>query len=172
MKKSRKVQVWSLSTLLSVVTSVICMGSMGAMGIAASAGAAATGRMAGMDGMGTAPSHIAITTQFLQSIGLGILTQIPDTILRPVFVLLLAVGIIGSYIAYRNHHHIGPLLVVVGASVLLYIGIYVSPSDGLYYFSLALLLIGSIWNILVRPTAIALVNKPTTSVTQINPLEE
>ena len=48
MEKSRKVKVWSLSTLLSAVTSVICMGSMGAMGIVASAGAAATGSMDGL----------------------------------------------------------------------------------------------------------------------------
>lgn len=158
METTRTARVWSLSTLLSAVTSIVCMGSMGAMGIAASAGAAATGSMAGMDGMGVTPtpSHVAITTQFLQSIGLGSLTQIPDTILRPVFIVLLAIGVVGSYVAYRNHRHIGPLLTVVSASILLYIGIYILPSDGLYYFSLALLLLGSVWNILTKAIAFSL----------------
>ncbi|MHB8629727.1 MAG: MerC family mercury resistance protein [Aggregatilineales bacterium] len=153
MAQPQKAHAWSLSTLLCAVTSVVCMGSMGAMGIAASVGAAATSSMAGMEGIGTTPppTHAAFTTQLLQSIGLGALTQIPDSVLRPIFVALLVVGIVGSYLTYHVHKHIGPLLLTMLASALLYIGIYVSASDLLYYVSLVLLLIGSGWNIRVRP---------------------
>jgi len=152
MEKPRKIQVWSLSTLLSAAMSLICMGSMGAMGIAASAGAAVAGSMAGMNGavVTSGPSHVALTTQFLQRIGMDALTHIPDTTLRPIFIVLLLVGVLGSYIAYRNHRSFAPMLIVVGASILLYTGIYVIPSDALYYLSLMLLLLGSAWNVLAR----------------------
>lgn len=154
MAQPQMARAWSLSTLLSALTSLVCMGSMGAMAVAASAGAAATGSMAGMRNMGTTPSHVAFTTQLLQSIGLGALTQIPDTILRPIFVILLAVGIVGSYMSYRIHRRVWPLLLVVLASVLLYIGIYAVPSDPLYYLSLVLLILGSIWNARAQPRSI------------------
>ncbi len=74
--------------------------------------------------------------------------------LRSVFVILLAVGIVGSYLTYRVHRRIWPLLLLVLASVLLYISIYVVPSDPLYYASLVLLVIGTIWNVRTHPSSI------------------
>ncbi len=135
----------SLSPLLAGATSVVCMGSMGAMA-AASAGAA----VGGMAGMGAAATgtvrHVAFTTALLQQVGLGALTSIPDAVLRPIFVVLLALGIGGAYLAYRLHRQGGPLLLTIGASILLYIGIYIVVADPLYYLGLLLLLAGTIWN--------------------------
>jgi len=138
-------RAWSLSPLLAGATSVVCMGSMGAVA-AASAGAAASG-MAGMGAAATgAVGHGAFTTALLQQVGLGALTSIPDAVLRPLFVVLLALGIGGTYLAYRTHRQRGPLLLTSGASILLYIGIYIVVADPLYYLGLGLLLAGIIWN--------------------------
>lgn len=152
MQQPRRGQAWSLSTVLSALTSLVCMGSMGAMGAAASVGAAATSSMAGMSTMATpAPSHIALTTQLFQSIGLGGLTQIPDDMLRPLFIILLIVGIIGSYLSYRVHGRKLPFLLTLLASVSLYLSIYLNPSDLLYYLSLIILILAAFWNARVHP---------------------
>ncbi len=92
--------------------------------------------------------HVAFITQLLQNVGLGVLTQIPDTVLRPLFIALLVLGIIGAYLAYRTHRQIGPLILTVLASVMLYVGIYIVISDPLYYLGLAMLLVGTVWNFL------------------------
>src|SRR5262249_11743379 len=137
--------------MLGAITSLVCMGSMGAMSIAASAGSAATSGMAGMGTMGsTPPSHVAFMTSLFQSLGLSALTQIPDAVLRPVLIILLGVGIIGAYVRYRAHGKVWPFLLVVVATILLYTSIYVFPGDALYFFSLVLLLLGSLWNARVR----------------------
>ncbi len=92
-----------------------------------------------------------IMATFMSIDPLGALTQVPDMVLRPIFILLLIAGIAGSYLAYRVHRKVGPLLVTVLASILLYVSIYVTASDPLYYLSLALLFAGAIWNLLIRP---------------------
>ncbi len=119
---------------------------MGAMSVA--------GASAGMVGMGvagaTGATRVALVTQFLQNIGLGALTQIPDPALWPVFILLLLVGIVGTYFAYRVHKQVGPLLLVALASSLLYTGIYITPSDPLYYLGLVVLLTSTVWNLVAR----------------------
>ncbi len=141
-------RAWSLSPLLAEATSIVCMGSMGAMA-AASAGAAAGG-MAGMGAAATgAVGHDAVTTALLPQVGLGGLTGIPDAVLRPLLVVLLALGIGGTYLAYRTHRQGGPLLLTIGASILLYSGIYVVVADPLYYLGLGLLLAGILWNAVV-----------------------
>ncbi len=148
----QKTRPWSLSTLLGAATSVVCMGSMGAMGAAAGAAgvsgaAAGAGGMAGMAGaVATTPGHMPFVTQLLQSVGLSALTQIPDAVLRPIFILLLILGVVGAYLAYRAHRQPGPLLLTAVASVLLYVSIYVRATDPLYYLSLMLLLVGSVWS--------------------------
>lgn len=154
MQKGNKTKVLSSGTLLSALTSVVCMGSMGAMGLAATATATA-----GMAGMGGA-AHVAFVTQLLRNAGLGALTQIPDAVLRPLFIALLILGIAGAYLAYRAHRQIGPLILILLASLILYAGIYIVLSDPLYYLGLAMLLIGTVWNFLsphsnrTRPTAL------------------
>ncbi len=140
MQEGKKTKVLSSGTLLSALTSVVCMGSMGAMGLATTA----TAGMAGMSGA----THVAFVTQLLQNAGLGVLTQIPDAVLRPLFIALLILGIAGAYLAYRMHRQIGPLILTVLASLMLYTGIYIVLSDPLYYLGLAMLLIGTVWNFL------------------------
>ncbi len=151
MQKGNKTKVLSSGTLLSALTSVVCMGSMGAMGLAATATATATAT-AGMAGMGGAAAggatHVAFVTQLLRSAGLEALTQIPDAVLRPLFIALLILGIAGAYLAYRAHRQIGPLILILLASLILYAGIYIVLSDPLYYLGLAMLLIGTVWNFL------------------------
>ncbi|PZR98436.1 MAG: hypothetical protein DLM69_08645 [Candidatus Chloroheliales bacterium] len=145
---------WSLGAILGAATSVVCMGSMGAMGVVAGASAAATAAtgVAGMGAMAAgAPGQPSFTKQLLQAVGLGVLTQIPDAVLRPLLFVLLLAGIGGAYLAYRFHHHLAPLLLTIVASVLLYVGIYVISSDQLYYVGLSLLLAGGIWGVLARP---------------------
>ncbi len=146
MRSDKKKQALSSSAFLGALTSVACMGSMGAMGVAATA----TAGMAGMSGATVGATRVAPITALLQNAGLGALTQIPDAVLRPIFILLLLIGIVGAYFAYRAHGQIGPFLVTVLASALLYSSIYVAPSDPFYYVSFALLIAGALWSMLVR----------------------
>ena len=79
------------------------------------------------------------------TIGLGALEQFAPQ-LQYVIQVLVAVALVGSYFAYRNHRLIWPLIVATIGTFLIFFHYYVSFSTPLVYIGLGLLLISGIWN--------------------------
>lgn len=135
----------SVCNACSAATSVVCMGSMGAALAAAGAGGAAG--MAGMAGMASGgPTPLA--TQLLAAIGLGALNQIPDAILRPVFIALLLVTAYSAYRAYcasawLGAYALGAYALTLASGLALYGAIYLWMSDALYYLAFGGMLVAS-----------------------------
>ena len=129
--------------------SVVCMSSMAAAIAAATTavGAGATG-MAGMGGTGATlanPSAALWLTQFLETIGLGILNRLPNEVAQPLLAALLATSIGAACVAYRGHRSSGALVLTLGSALVMYNSIYAWMSELLYYLSLAGLVVAAIW---------------------------
>lgn len=127
-KFAKSIKSWILN-VVSMITSVACMGSV------------ATVSMVGMS------SGLSTLGVFLQAVGLGFLTTIPDSILRPILIFVIAINIIGAYLSYRKQRYLVPFSLTIIGAILLYPSIYIFPFELLYYFSLILLLIATVWNI-------------------------
>lgn len=152
---------FSVCNLCTAGTSVVCMGAMGAAAGAAGA-VAATGvaGMAGMGGMGemadTEAAQAAVAMPFptllLEHVGLGFLNQVPDPVLRPIFVTLLLVSIGTAYLSFRTHKSPQALLLTALSGGLLYGSIYIWMSEPLYYASFTGMLGAALWGLfLARP---------------------
>lgn len=137
---------------------MVCMGSMGAAAVAA--GAAGATSVAGMAGMGsmatmadsTAPPAAATApflTSLLQQIGLGFLNQVPDSVLRPVFIVLLLLSISTAYLSFRSHGRPQALLLTALSGALLYSGIYLWMSELLYSVGLVGMLGAAVWGLVL-----------------------
>lgn len=140
--------------------SVVCMSSMGAAIAAAIAtvGAGATG-MTGMGGTGAAlanPSASLWLTQFIETIGLGFLNQLPNEVARPLLAALLAISIGAAYVAFRGHRRSGALALTLGSAVVMYTSIYVWMSELVYFLSLAAMVLAAIWGFLLARGARAI----------------
>jgi len=121
---------------LSCCTSIVCMGQMGAT-------IAATGS-AGMMAMG-ATQTVPFITSMLQAIGLGFLVALPDAILRPALIIILAITIFGSWISFKAHNNPKPFALTIFGSISVYSSIYIFVSEMFYWISFALLLVAAIW---------------------------
>lgn len=136
--------------------SVICMSSMGAVLAAASAavGAGAAG-MAGMGSMGAPQagrSAFLWLAQFFESMGLGILNQLPNEVAQPLLAALLVISVATTYMAYRGHHQPGVLVLALGSAPAIYASIYLWMSEPLYFMSLAGLVAAAMWGIFLSRT--------------------
>jgi len=119
-----------LGNLFSAITSVVCMGSVSSVAM-----------------VGMTVGQLSSVGIFLQSIGLGFLTIIPDSILRPILIFVLTITVIGSYLSYRKQRKFIPFLLTLIGSVLIYPSIYILFLESLYYFSLVLLLVAIVLNL-------------------------
>ena len=130
--------------------SVVCMSSMGAALTAASAAAGATG-MAGMVSVSaqSGPGTSIFFARFFESIGLGVLNQIPNNVAQPLLAVVLAVSIGAAYLAFRGHKNPGSLVLTLISAFTMYVSIYVRMSELLYLASLIGLIAASIWGFLL-----------------------
>jgi hypothetical protein len=146
----KKVKGWD--TVCSVCTagvSVVCMSSMGAAMAAAvaAAGAGATG-MSGMGSMGATQTGLSGSlrlTRFFESVGLGMLNQLPNAVAQPLLAALLVISVGATYIAYRGHRRPGALVLTLGSAIAMYTGIYIWMSEPMYFISLVGLVAAAIW---------------------------
>lgn len=121
----------------SACTSIACMGSMGA--------SLAAGASSAMAVMGALPASTPLLTQLLVSLGLGFLTRIPDSILQPLLILVLAATFALSYLTFRSDGLAGPFALTLIAGLLLYASIYAWFSESLYWLSFIALLAAPAW---------------------------
>lgn len=135
----------SICGACSAGVSVVCMSSMAAAlaaaGGATAAGAAGMGGMGGMDPSGGAGS---VLPALLERLGLGFLSTLPNEVLQPLLLVLLAATVGSAYLAYRGHGRPGALATSAASAIALYAGIYVWMSDALYLAGLAGLVIASV----------------------------
>lgn len=110
--------------------------------------------MAGMATMteAAAPTTSATTpflTLLLEQVGLGFLNQIPDTVLRLIFIMLLLLSVGTAYVSFRSHRKPQALLLTVFSGALLYASIYVSMNEPLYYIGFAGMLGAAVWGLIL-----------------------
>ncbi|MBI4236337.1 MAG: hypothetical protein HY688_03160 [Chloroflexi bacterium] len=118
------------------------MGSMGAaLAGASSAGAAG---VASMSGMG---SRLPFVSRLMEALGLGALNSLPDTVLRPVLIAVLALAIGTALVGFLGHRRPQVLLVTVLSATVTYPSIYLWMSEPLYIMSLAGMLAGGVWGV-------------------------
>lgn len=131
--------------------SVVCMSSMAAAlaatGAAAGAGAAGMGGMGSMGGETASGGTLAVFPALLDALGLGFLSRIPNEILQPVLVAMLALSVVAAYLAYRGHRRPQALVLTGVSGSAMYASIYVVMSEPLYALSLAGLVGSSLWGI-------------------------
>lgn len=129
-------------------TSIVCMAQMGTA-------SAAAGTMAGMSAVSTSTAVSApfITVAF-QAIGLGFLFAVPQIFYQVLLILILAVTAVSSYFSYRLHRRVGPFVLAVASSLVIYSSIYLLASEPLYWTGFALMTTSAIWSYLVtKPLA-------------------
>jgi hypothetical protein len=132
-----------ISGAASAGTSIVCMGSMGAM--------AAGSTAAGMSGMGAAATSTAhdtpVLTRALEALGLGALTQIPNTVLQPLLIALLAITIVSALwraLGARTTSAIVLATLTILSGIGLYISIYAFASTAGYWIALTVLVLASL----------------------------
>lgn len=132
-----------ISGAASAGTSIVCMGSMGAM--------AAGSTAAGMSGMGAAATSTAhgtpVLTRSLDALGLGALTQIPNTVLQPLLIVLLAITIASALwraLGARTTSAIVLATLTILSGIGLYISIYAFASTTGYWIALTVLVLASL----------------------------
>lgn len=132
-----------ISSAASAGTSIVCMGSMGAM--------AAGSTTAGMSGMGAAATSTAydtpVLTRALEALGLDALTQIPNTVLQPLLIALLAITIVSALwraLGARTTSAIVLATLTILSGIGLYISIYAFASTTGYWIALTVLVLASL----------------------------
>lgn len=138
----------------SAGTSVVCMGSMGA---AIAVGAVGATSVAGMGGMAAMADTTALPaaatapflTRLLEQAGLGLLNQVPDSVLRPVFIVLLLVSLGTAYGSFRSHRRPHALLLTAFSGAVLYASIYIWMNELLYSVGFAGMLGAAVWGLVL-----------------------
>ncbi len=148
-----RVRRWDTAcTVCTAGVSVVCMSSMAAA--LAAAGAAAGAGAASMAGMASAAGEtnaLSLLPRLFERLGLGLLNRLPNQILQPLLIVLLALSVGTAYLAYRGHHRPQALTLAGASAVVMYVSIYVWMSDPLYLLSLSGLIGAGLWSIyLVR----------------------
>lgn len=123
----------SILNIITVITSAVCMGSVTTVGM-----------------VGMVTGQVSTVGVVLQAIGLGFLTTIPDYILRPILIFVIAINLVGAYLSFRVQRYFPPFLLTLIGVVLLYPSIYIFSFETLYYFSLGVLLIATAWNVILH----------------------
>lgn len=100
-----------------------------------------------MGGPETGLSGSLWLTQFFESIGLGILNQLPNQVAQRLLAALLVISVGTSYIAYRGHRQPGVLVLTVASAIAMYVSIYVWMSEPLYFISLVGLVAAAMWGL-------------------------
>ncbi len=144
-----RVRRWDTAcTVCTAGVSVVCMSSMAAalaaVGAAAGAGAASMAGMASAAGETTA---LSLLPRLFERLGLGLLDRLPNKILQPLLIVLLALSVGTAYLAYRGHHRPQALILAGASAVVMYVSIYVRMSDPLYLLSLSGLIGAGLWSI-------------------------
>lgn len=145
---SRTGRVAAVCSCCTSGVSVVCMTSMVAAvaGAGASAGAGAASFMASSahaaHAAGGSSVFAALASSF-DRIGLGVLNRIPNEIAQPGLAALLTLNLVAGFLAFRGHRSPFPLIATLGSSVVLYGGIYVWPSDVLYFIGVGGLLLAA-----------------------------
>lgn len=99
--------------------------------------------MAGMSSMGatasagTQAAGLSMLPGFFERIGLGFINRLPNEVAQPLLIILLAMSLISTFIAYRSHRRPHALVLTLLSAVAMYLGVYVRMSDALYLASLA-----------------------------------
>lgn len=124
--------------LCSACTSLVCMAQMGAM---AAAGGAAMGAMSG-----ASTGSLPLLTLAFQLGGLGFLLLLPQLFYQVLLIIVLAITLVLSYFSYKGHRNMGPFLLTVFGSLLLYSSIYSLASELLYWLAFVLMLFGAVWS--------------------------
>ena len=134
-----------LSGVVAAGTSVVCMASMGAMAAASAAGA--TVGMAGMGAASASAPHVPLVTRALRAVGLAGLTQVSNTVLQPLLIVLLLIAI-GAALwrarSARTAWATALAMLILMAAAGLYVSIYVTVSETGYWIALAVLIVASI----------------------------
>ncbi len=146
-----RVRRWDTAcTVCTAGVSVVCMSSMAAalaaVGAAAGAGAAS---MAGMASTAGETKALPLLPRLFERLGLGLLNSLPNQILQPLLIVLLALSVGTAYLAYRGHHRPQALILSGASAVVMYLSIYVWMSDPLYLLSLSGLIGASLWSLYV-----------------------
>ena len=144
-----RVRRWDTAcTVCTTGVSVVCMSSMAAAlvaaGAAVGAGAASMAGMASTAGKGTA---LPLLPRLFDHLGLGLLNRLPNQILQPLLIVLLALSVGTAYLAYRGHHRPQALILAGASGVVMYVSIYVWMSDPLYLLSLGGLIGAGLWSL-------------------------
>ena len=144
-----RVRRWDTAcTVCTAGVSVVCMSSMtaalAAAGVAAGAGAAS---MAGMASATGNDSALPLLPRLFERLGLGLLNRLPNQILQPLLIVLLAMSVGTAYLAYRGHLRPQALILAGASAVMMYLSIYVWMSDPLYLLSLSGLIGAGLWSL-------------------------
>jgi len=118
--------------------------ALAAAGAAAGAGAAS---MAGMASAAGETNALSLLPRVFERLGLGLLNRLPNQILQPLLIVLLALSVGTAYLAYRGHHRPQALILAAASAVVMYLSIYVWMSDPLYLLSLGGLIGAALWSI-------------------------
>lgn len=100
--------------------------------------------------MGTMSVGSNFSLILLNFIGLGFLTKIDLRILEYFLVILLLLGITGTYLSYRYYKKSLPLILYVISSFLIYVSIFVVISTSVYYVSLIGLITATVLNLRMK----------------------
>lgn len=134
--------------------SVVCMSSMAtAVAAAAAATGAGAAGMGAMGGMSDTSSATAFLPRLFDAVGLGFLNHIPNEVLQPLLVVLLAASVGATYLSYRAHRRAAVLALAAAGALVMYLSIYAWMSEPLYFASLLGLLAASAWGTLLSRRA-------------------
>ena len=100
--------------------------------------------------MGTMSAGSNFSLILLNFIGLGFLTKIDLRILEYFLVILLLLGITGTYLSYRYYKKSLPLILYVISPFLIYVSIFVVISTSVYYVSLIGLITATVLNLRMK----------------------
>jgi hypothetical protein len=115
-----------------------------AAGAAAGAGAAS---MTGMASVAGETNALPLLPRLFEHLGLGLLNRLPNQILEPLLIVLLALSVGTAYLAYRGHHRTQALILTGASAVVMYISVYVWMSDPVYLLSLSGLIGAGLWSL-------------------------
>jgi hypothetical protein len=118
--------------------------ALAAAGAAAGAGAAS---MAGMASAAGETNALPLLPRLFERLGLGVLNKLPNQILQPLLIFLLALSVGTAYLAHRGHRRPQALILSTASAVVMYLSIYVWMSDPLYWLSLSGLIGAGLWSI-------------------------
>jgi hypothetical protein len=118
--------------------------ALAAAGAAAGAGAAS---MAGMASAAGETNALPLLPRLFERLGLGLLNRLPNQVLQPLLIVLLALSVGTAYLACRGHQRPQAVILTAASAVVMYLSIYVWMSDPLYLLGLSGLIGAGLWSI-------------------------